>query len=112
VPELDDGADELLELLELELGLLVLELLGLEVAELLILLEPDPVDAEEDVVCVDPGRVSATAPAVTRLAKPTVAVVALSLFRPRALAAMACAILSRCDVLMPRSLPRNFRSIL
>jgi hypothetical protein len=90
--------------------LLELELLGLEVAELLLLLEP--VDAEEDVVCVDPGRVSATAPAVTRLAKPTVAVVALSLFRPRALAAMACAILSRCDVLMPRSLPRDFRSIL
>jgi hypothetical protein len=109
VPELDDGADELPELLEL-LELLELELLGLEVAELLVLLAPDP--AEGDVVCVDPGRVSATAPAVTRLAKPTVAVVALSLFRPRALAAMACAIFSRCEVLMPRSLPRDFRSIL
>ena len=103
MPELDDGADELLELLELEL-------LGLELAELLVLLAPDP--AEADVVCVDPGRVSATAPAVTRLAKPTVAVVALSLFRPRALAAMAWAIFSRCEMLMPRSLPRDFRSIL
>ncbi len=41
------------------------------------------------VVCVDPGSTAATAPAAATLAKPTVAVAALSLRRPRSRSAMA-----------------------
>jgi hypothetical protein len=48
--------------------------------------EPDPLDV---VLCVDPGRTRASAPAVTTLAMATVVVVDRTLFRPRSLAAMA-----------------------
>ncbi len=58
------------------------------------LAEDEPVEVEldpvEDVVlCVDPGRARASAPAVTTLAMVTAVVVDRTLFRPRSLAAMA-----------------------
>jgi hypothetical protein len=49
--------------------------------------ELDPV--EDAVLCVDPGRVRASAPAVTTPATATVAVVDRTMFLPRSLAAMA-----------------------
>ena len=52
----------------------------------------EPVEVELDpalVLCVDPGRARASAPAVTTLAMATVVVVDRTLFRPRSLAAMA-----------------------
>ena len=48
--------------------------------------EPDPLDV---VLCVDPGRTRASAPAVTTLAMATVVVVDRTVFRPRSLAARA-----------------------
>ena len=63
--------------------------------------EDEPVDVEEDVVlCVDPGRARASAPAVTTLAMVTAVVVDRTLFRPCSLAAMARRIPSRCALLM------------
>jgi len=64
--------------------------------------EDEPVDVEEDVlvVCVDPGRARANAPAVTTLAMVTAVVVDRTLFRPCSLAAMARRIPSRCALLM------------
>jgi hypothetical protein len=51
-------------------------------------LAPDDL-LEEVVPCVEPGSTTATAPAASTLAKPTVAVVAFSLRRPRSRSAMA-----------------------
>ena len=125
LPELEVGAEPELRPLELEL----LELLELEDEEPelvdepeLVELEPDepefeldapefvevepvadePVDVEVDVLvlCVDPGRARASAPAVTTLAMVTAAVVDRTLFRPWSLAAMARRIPSRCALLM------------
>ncbi len=65
--------------------------------------EDEPVDVEEEdvlVVCVDPGRARASAPAVTTLAMVTAVVVDRTLFRPCSLAAMARRIPSRCALLM------------
>jgi hypothetical protein len=65
--------------------------------------EDEPVDLEEEdvlVVCVDPGRARASAPAVTTLAMVTAVVVDRTLFRPCSLAAMARRIPSRCALLM------------
>ena len=65
--------------------------------------EDEPVDVEEEdvlVLCVDPGRARASAPAVTTLAMVTAVVVERTLFRPRSLAAMARRIPSRCALLM------------
>lgn len=64
--------------------------------------EDEPVDVEEDdaVLCVDPGRARASAPAVTTLAMVTAVVVDRTLFRPCSLAAMARRIPSRCALLM------------
>ena len=50
--------------------------------------EPDPVE-EDVVVCVDPGRARASAPAVTTLAMVTAVVVDRTLCLPRSRAAMA-----------------------
>ena len=76
-PELDVGAAEAWTLLELD-ALFVL------FAELL---DVPPADAEvlvpEAVAAVEPGRVSATAPAVTIPAAPTEMVTARSLAMPR-----------------------------
>jgi hypothetical protein len=62
----------------------------------------EPVDVEVDVLvlCVDPGRARASAPAVTTLAMVTAVVVDRTLFRPSSLAAMARRIPSRCALLM------------
>ncbi len=61
--------------------------------------EPDPVE-EDVVVCVEPGRTRASAPAVTTLAMVTAVVVDRTLARPRSLAAMAWRIPSRGLLLM------------
>jgi hypothetical protein len=50
--------------------------------------ELDPVE-DDAVLCADPGRARASAPAVTTLAMATVVVVDRTLFLPRSLAAMA-----------------------
>ena len=120
LPELDVGEEPELRPLELEL----LELLELEEDEPeLVELEPDepefelddpefveeepvedePFDVEEDdvlVLCVDPGRARASAPAVTTLAMVTAVVVDRTLLRPSSLAAMARRIPSRGLLLM------------
>jgi hypothetical protein len=77
-PELEVGEEPALRPPELELEL--------------ELDEPEPVELAEDdvlVLCVDPGRARASAPAVTTLARATVVVADRTLFRPRSLAAMA-----------------------
>jgi hypothetical protein len=61
--------------------------------------EADPVE-EDALMCVDPGRTRASAPAVTTLAMVTAVVVDRTLSRPRSLAAMARRIRSRCALLM------------
>ena len=73
--------------------------------------EPD--DAEEvAVLCVEPGRASATAPAVTTLAMLTTAVAERTLARPSARAAMARRMRSRCALLMCPILRSRTRSSL
>jgi hypothetical protein len=68
--------------------------------------EPDEPEIEEDepaevsVLCVDPGRARASAPAVTTLAMVTAVVVERTLFRPRSLSAWARRIPLRCSLLM------------
>jgi hypothetical protein len=65
--------------------------------------EDEPVDVEEDaalVLCVDPGRARASAPAVTTLAMVTAVVVDRTLLRPRSLAVMAGRMPSRGLLLM------------
>jgi hypothetical protein len=60
--------------------------------------EEEPDDAEEEllVLCVDPGRARATAPAAATLARVTAVVVERTLARPFSLAAMARWTPSRC----------------
>ena len=127
LPELDVGEEPELRPLELEL----LELLELEEDEPeLVELEPDepefelddpefveeepvedePFDVEEDdvlVLCVDPGRARASAPAVTTLAMVTAVVVDRTLLRPSSLAAMARRIPSR-GLLLIRPILRSW----
>jgi hypothetical protein len=139
-PELDDGAEPELKPLELELELLELEPLELELelepVELEPLepepdeVEPEPVDPEpedepedepeppedaveeEAVLCVDPGRASATRPAAATLARVTVVVADRTLARPRSLSAMARRTRSRCALLMYPILRLRSRSLL
>lgn len=112
LPELDDGAEPELKPLELELEF-ELEPVELEpeevepdpetepeLAEVPVEDEPDDVEEEEAVLCVDPGRVSATMPATATLAMVTVVVVDRTLARPRSLSAMARRTRSRCALLM------------
>jgi hypothetical protein len=61
--------------------------------------EPDGV-SEEAVLCVDPGRASATMPAAATLAIVTVVVADRTLARPRSLSATAWRTRSRCALLM------------
>jgi len=76
-PELDVGADEALTLAELEvLFVLFAELPDVPLADADVLVP-------EAAVAVEPGRVSATAPAVTIPAAPTEMVAARSLAMPR-----------------------------
>ena len=72
--------------------------------------EPDDVDEELAVVCVDPGRASATTPAAATLAMVTVVVVDRILARPRSLSAMARRTRSRCALLMQSILRSGNRS--
>ena len=129
-PEVDDGAEPELKPLELELELEPLELEPLELELELELepvelepLDPEPEEVEpepeledepepepaevpdepveeEAVLCVDPGRASATRPAAATLATVTVVVADRTLARPRSLSAMARRTRSRCALLM------------
>ena len=58
--------------------------------------EPDDAEEELTVLCVDPGRARATAPAVTTLAMVTAVVAERTLARPFSLAVMARRMRSRC----------------
>ncbi len=62
--------------------------------------EDEPVEVDVSVLCVDPGRTRASAPAVTTLAMVTAVVVERTLFRPCSRSAMARRIPSRCALLM------------
>jgi hypothetical protein len=73
--------------------------------------EPEPDDAEA-VLCVDPGRAKATAPAAATLATVTAVVADRTLARPRALAAMAWRTRSRCALLMCSILRSGTRRLL
>jgi hypothetical protein len=68
--------------------------------ELVELPVDEPDDVEEAVLCVDPGRASATIPAAATLAMVTVVVADRTLARPRSLSAMARRTRSRCALLM------------
>jgi hypothetical protein len=130
LPELEVGEEpelrplelELLELLELEEDepelegepeLVEPELVEPELVEPELvepeLVEPELDEPEEDVpvVCVEPGRAKASAPAVTTLAMVTAVVVDRTLFRPCSLAAMARRIPSRGLLLMLPSCVRG-----
>ena len=127
-PELDEGADPELKPLELELELELefeLEPVELEPDEVDPELEPEPelveepvddepddVEGEEAVLCVDPGRVSATMPAAATLAMVTVVVADRIRARPRSLSAMARRTRSRCALLMCPILRSRTRSLL
>jgi hypothetical protein len=127
-PELAAGAEPALKPPEPELESPELESLELEPVErespepelVPVELEPEPELAEEEpeppevlVLCVDPGRARASAPAVTTLARVTVVVVERTLARPRSLAAMAWRIpSSRRASLMSFILRSRFRESL
>ena len=75
--------------------------------------EDEPVEVEDVLVlCVDPGRAKASAPAVTTLAMVTAVVADRTLFRPCSLAAMARRIPSRCALLMLPILRSRIRKLL
>jgi hypothetical protein len=125
LPELDDGEEPELKPPELELADDEPEFVELEPDELepvepeLVpegldpdepepeLAEDEPVEVELDpvepdvlVLCVDPGRARASAPAVTTLAMVTAVVAERTLSRPRSRSAMARRIPSRSELLM------------
>jgi hypothetical protein len=125
LPELDDGEEPELKPLELELADDEPEFVELEPdepepvePELVpdeldpdepepelaedepVEVELDPVEADVLVLCVDPGRARASAPAVTTLAMVTAVVAERTLFRPRSRSAMARRIPSRSELLM------------
>jgi hypothetical protein len=125
LPELDDGEEPELKPPELELADDEPEFVELEPDELEpvepelvpeeldpdepepelaedepVEVELDPVGADVLVLCVDPGRARASAPAVTTLAMVTAVVVERTLFRPRSRSAMARRIPSRSELLM------------
>jgi hypothetical protein len=128
LPELDDGAEPELKPLELELEPVELEPFELEPdeaepepvepepedePELVELPVDEPADVEEVVVlCVDPGRASATMPAAATLAMVTVVVADRTLARPRSLSAMAWRTRSRCALLMCPILRSRTRNLL
>jgi hypothetical protein len=124
-PELELGAEPELKPLELELELDPVELdpVELEPVELEpVEVEPEPLEdepeldevpvdePEEAVVCVEPGRASATMPAAATLAMVTVVVAERTLARPRSLSAMARRTRSRCALLMSTILRSGIRN--
>jgi hypothetical protein len=91
--------------------------------------EPDPVDpellepelvvedepelvAEDAVVCVEPGRTSAIAPAAATLDRVTTVVAERTLARPFSLATLARRRASRCELLMSAILRSRIGSLL
>jgi outer membrane biosynthesis protein TonB len=131
LPELDIGVEPELRPLELELEPepVELELPELEPVEVEpepveepepeLVEEPEPDDAEEPepelveaVLCVDPGRAKATAPAAATLATVTAVVADRTLARPRARAAMAWRTRSRGALLMCSILRSGTRRLL
>jgi len=142
LPELDDGAEPELKPLELELELEPVEPVEPVEPEPVEPepdevdpepvdpepVDPEPVDELEDepepaevpddaveeeaVLCVDPGRASATTPAAATLATATVVVADRTLARPRSLSAMARRMRSRCALLMCPTLRLRSRSLL
>ena len=129
LPELDIGVEPELRPLELELELepepVEFELEPVEVepepveepepelveVEPELVEEPEPDDAEP-VLCMDPGRAKATAPAAATLATVTAVVADRTLARPRARAAMAWRTRSRCALLMCSILRSGTRRLL
>jgi hypothetical protein len=80
--------------------------------ELVEVEEPDEVELVDELVsvlCVEPGRTRASAPAVTTLARLTAVVVERTLLRPRSLAAAAWRTPSRSLLLMSYSLRPRIR---
>jgi hypothetical protein len=73
---------------------------------------PLPVEEEDAVLWVDPGRASATTPATATLAMVTVVVVVRTRARPRSRSAMARRTRSRCALLMCLILRSGTRSLL
>lgn len=123
LPELDVGVEPELKPLEpVEFDEVEPDELELEELE-----EPEEVDPEEPevdddpeevedvpeddtaVLCVDPGRVRATAPVTATLARVTAVVVERTLARPCSLAATARRMPSRCALLMGPILRSGFR---
>jgi hypothetical protein len=86
VPELAEPEPEEVEPELVEPELVEPELLFEEVPELA---EVPADESDEEVLCVDPGRVSATTPAAATLAMVTVVVTERTLDRPRVRSAMA-----------------------
>ncbi len=74
--------------------------------------EDEPVEVDVSVLCADPGRTRASAPAVTTLAMVTAVVAERTLSRPRSRSAMARRIPSRCALLMYPSLRSGTRNSL
>jgi hypothetical protein len=71
--------------------------------------DAEAVPGEADL-CVDPGRMRDTTPAMTTLPMPATVVVARSLLRPRLRAATACEIENRCRLLMLKVSPPGIRA--
>jgi hypothetical protein len=120
LPELDIGVEPELRPLELELEPEPVELEPEPVED-----EPEPVEEPEPelveepepefveaVLCVDPGRAKATAPAAATLATVTAVVADRTLARPRARAAMAWRTRSRGALLMCSILRSGTRRLL
>jgi hypothetical protein len=118
LPELEVGVEPELKPLEDEPELVELEPDEVEPDEVepelddpaLVEVEPEEVEPEEvepeepvdvAVLCVDPGRARASAPAVTTLAMVTAVVAERTLLRPCSLAAMARRIPSRWALMYP-----------
>ena len=74
--------------------------------------EDEPVEVDVSVLCADPGRTRASAPAVTTLAMVTAVVAERTLSRPRSRSAMARRIPSRCALLMYPILRSGIRNSL
>jgi hypothetical protein len=83
-----------------------------ELAELPELPAEEPGDEEDAVLCVDPGRASATMPAAATLAMVTVVVADRTLARPRSRSATARRTRSRCALLMYLILRSRTRRLL
>jgi len=105
-PELVEPEPELVEPEPVEPELVEPELVEPELEE------DEPAGVEVTVLCVDPGRTRASAPAVTTLAMVTAVVAERTLSRPRSLSATARRIPSRCALLIYPILRSGIRNSL